>query len=64
MDENKTTDPVALFDQMGALLANCAVMFGQYHKSLLDNNIPIQLADKMTGDLQTMTLAKLLGPRD
>eukprot|EP00918_Siedleckia_nematoides_P067421 GHVU01146789.1.p1 GENE.GHVU01146789.1~~GHVU01146789.1.p1 ORF type:complete len:120 (+),score=17.72 GHVU01146789.1:1372-1731(+) len=28
--EDKTTDPVALFDQMGALLNNCAVMFGQY----------------------------------
>jgi hypothetical protein len=45
-------DPVAALDQIGAMLGNYAVIFGQYYKSLIDNGIPAYLADKMVSDVQ------------
>ncbi len=61
---NETSDPVAVFDQMGTMLENSAVMFGAYYKALIKNEIPPELASKMTNDVQNMFYGQVWSGRN
>lgn len=53
-------DPVAAFDQLGAVFRHHAEMTAQYYKQLRDNGVPPTLARELTREMQAQTL-KILG---
>jgi hypothetical protein len=58
MTDDKTSDPVAMFDQLGTTLENSASMFGTYYKKLIENGIPADLALLMVRDIQNLFFAR------
>jgi len=62
-DDNRTAPPdtVAMMDQMATMAENLAMVVGGYHKKLITQGTPAELAEKMTLDLNIILWDKLMG---
>jgi hypothetical protein len=54
MNNKQTVDPLHAFDQMQAHSKNIVILIADYYRELIKENIPPDLAFKLTVDFQMM----------